>query len=1010
MKNILIRTMIVLCISLFPVCFLCASAKDEITLYANGRETECYTKGSFKAESFGGGMLLVALYKDDMLVSCAVDKNETEAELAAEINIDSTKDTQLKVFRFDSNLAPICKPLEVKPLEDCCMVFVNSDFEDSSLTETDGETLKIEEKNGNGFLSINKTEGKAAIYPIAVANPTSQIIYEADYKFNGIFNTRLLSERSSTEISTYLRCRGENICIGNTNTAIAKFSVGEPMHIALALDYSTGCFDVYINGDWAGSGDSLSNASKFPKKRTFQICSVNSTGSGELEVDNIRVYSGDQLLNIGGARPNVSLTDDNHVLLAKYKNVIAVNTDTKTAIVNGEKSHVEIISDEPLIFSAEGESISVSEAEANGMVLTKTEFGLWLLTDGLCEYTDSELWELNRFLIYDRPEAEEIAAKCINAQRPRLLLSGNKVDNIRVSADPDIVRLRESVIDKADYALTQKTYSYGISSTGSMRDIPESLEMMMNLGMAYMLTGNLKYTERAWAEAQTLCEFEDWNSSKFLDVGEVTAILGITYDWMYDAWTPEQRKTISDAILEKGVNLLRKIYFNEPVGNTYASWWDSDNNYNVVGNGGCLLGALAILENNPEVCAKVSECTIRAIENMLVKYFPDGGWEEGGGYWGYALKYLTMCVASMENALGSDYGYLDTYGISKTGWFGIALETPTGIMNIGDTENQHLNSAAILFWAEKFSDTALSVARRYCVEKYGLEETVFDLVYSNSSAGTDEFSLPEVSYVKGVEILSLRSGVGAKDTYIGISGGTGDTNHGHLDSGAFIIDMKGERFAVDIGADKYNAPGYFGAQRYKYYRTRPEGHNLFVINPNNSFDNDGNEYYGQSLTAVSKIAEYEDGYGIINLSDAYERDATSVMRGVRITKNGGVEIRDEIVLKDTAELHWYFHTDADEIMLLSDSAALLTKNGVSVIVKFTSDAGAALSVKDAVRYADSEEVQDTLTNGVKKLDYSFSGAQGQLFISVQICSADNADTLPESIELKEWGDLYENNN
>ena len=64
--------------------------------------------------------------------------------------------------------------------------------------------------------------------------------------------------------------------------------------------------------------------------------------------------------------------------------------------------------------------------------------------------------------------------------------------------------------------------------------------------------------------------FIDWNPAHFLDVTEMTMGMAIGYDWLFDDLSPDARKNIRDAILNKGIN-PSKI-------SDYNSWLRSRNN------------------------------------------------------------------------------------------------------------------------------------------------------------------------------------------------------------------------------------------------------------------------------------------------------------------------------------------------------------------------------------------------------------------------------------------------
>ena len=65
--------------------------------------------------------------------------------------------------------------------------------------------------------------------------------------------------------------------------------------------------------------------------------------------------------------------------------------------------------------------------------------------------------------------------------------------------------------------------------------------------------------------------------------------------------------------------------------------------------------------------------------------------------------------------------------------------------------------------------------------------------------------------------------------FVGFKGGDNKVNHSHADLGTFVLDAMGYRWAMDLGPDDYNLPGYFGKERWNYYRLRTEGHNTLVV-------------------------------------------------------------------------------------------------------------------------------------------------------------------------------------
>ena len=48
-----------------------------------------------------------------------------------------------------------------------------------------------------------------------------------------------------------------------------------------------------------------------------------------------------------------------------------------------------------------------------------------------------------------------------------------------------------------------------------------------------------------------------------------------------------------------------------------------------------------------------------------------------------------------------------------------------------------------------------------------------------------------------------------------------------------VLDLLGERWAYDLGADNYNLQNELKYPEYSIYRKRSEGHNVLVFNPQN---------------------------------------------------------------------------------------------------------------------------------------------------------------------------------
>lgn len=111
----------------------------------------------------------------------------------------------------------------------------------------------------------------------------------------------------------------------------------------------------------------------------------------------------------------------------------------------------------------------------------------------------------------------------------------------------------------------------------------------------------------------------------------MTAAFAIAYDWLYDAWTPQQRQGIMGSIITLGLSFGTEAH-------DIDNWWRGDTitgNWNCVCNSGLTLGALAILDDDNSGIAQT--ILARTIENAQggCAHAPstDGSWTETPNYW-----------------------------------------------------------------------------------------------------------------------------------------------------------------------------------------------------------------------------------------------------------------------------------------------------------------------------------------------------------------------------------------
>jgi hypothetical protein len=284
-------------------------------------------------------------------------------------------------------------------------------------------------------------------------------------------------------------------------------------------------------------------------------------------------------------------------------------------------------------------------------------------------------------------------------------------------------------------------------------------------------------------------------------------------------------------------------------------------------------------------------------------------------------------------------------GFSTTGDMPLAFTGPTGqTFNYADAGSGFAGAPQLFWLASAFNTPAYAAFQAPYAKS---NPRPLDLLWGASwlvkepSAATRPLDLR----FRKDNLVYLRSAWGdPRALFVGFKGGDNHVSHAHLDLGSFVFDALGQRWAMDLGSDDYNRPGYFGANRWKFYRCRAEGHNCLLINPDEGPD--------QPPSATAEVTQfYSDasrGSAVVDLTNAYAGSAKSVRRGVALLDGRKrVLIQDEVHAENPVEYFWFMHTDAAVKVEADGMTATLTKGGETLTARIASPAGAKFTVSEA---------------------------------------------------------------
>jgi hypothetical protein len=535
------------------------------------------------------------------------------------------------------------------------------------------------------------------------------------------------------------------------------------------------------------------------------------------------------------------------------------------------------------------------------------------------------------------PPAAQILQR-LQPGHPRLLLSTAECATLkaRVASEPQLREWHTDLLADAQRILTQAPSKYeipdGLRLLATSRRV---LERVRLLALLHRLAGDQRYAQRAWKELEAAAAFKDWNPKHFLDTAEMTHAFAIGYDWLYDYWTPEQRTTLRQAMIEKGL----KPALNVVNGEIRGGWWSkATHNWNQVCNGGIGAGALALADVEPALAGRFLEASLKSLQLALRSYGPDGAWNEGPGYWTYASDYTVLYLAALNSALGTDFGLSGFPGFDQTALFPLYVCGTTGLsFSFADCHAGRMH-APELFWLARRFEQPVAAWMEQRVRNPG----ALDLVWYDAKAVSPQAAgLSLDKYYRGVEVTTFRGAWQEPNaTFFGFKAGDNKANHSHLDLGTFVLDALGERWAEDLGSDDYNMPGYFGGKRWDYYRLRAEGHNTLVINPGKGPD--------QDPKAAARMLRFESkpdaALAIADLTPAYAAEVQRVERGLRLIGRKSVLVEDEVTAKQPADVWWFLHTAAQIRVSQDGRTAELQIGAKRLNARLLSPAGASFTV------------------------------------------------------------------
>lgn len=501
-------------------------------------------------------------------------------------------------------------------------------------------------------------------------------------------------------------------------------------------------------------------------------------------------------------------------------------------------------------------------------------------------------------------------------EHPRLLASRADLAALRKSIDGDSARrvLGRAVVEQAELMQNVDPVTRTLQGRRLLDQSRRCVKRVVVLAMAYHLTGDDRHVRRCEKEMLAAARFADFNPSHFLDVAEMTFALAIGYDWLFDRLGETARNEIRTAIIEKGVVL--------PFQTRHNGWVKASNNWGQVCHGGLTAGALAVMEDEPDLAARTVHNALHNVTHAMHAFAPKGGYPEGPGYWSYGTGYNVLLIGVLESALGTDFGLSKAPGFDQTGQYVSLTCGPSGqLFNYADGGAGRGPEPALFWFASRFNrpDWLLGERERLLAEVAGLrpEHAASSgdrllptaLLWMADGGDGPDVRMPLHWHSEGETPITIHrsSWTDPDATFVGLKAGSPSASHGQMDVGAFVLDADGVRWAVDLGAEGYYRIESRGmnlwdrgqdSDRWTIFRQSNHGHNTLVI--------DGGL---QRASGNGRVVSFSDDaafpHSVVDMSSVYQEQAKSVRRGVALVDHREVLIQDELTgLKPGSRVRW----------------------------------------------------------------------------------------------------------
>jgi hypothetical protein len=234
-----------------------------------------------------------------------------------------------------------------------------------------------------------------------------------------------------------------------------------------------------------------------------------------------------------------------------------------------------------------------------------------------------------------------------------------------------------------------------------------------------------------------------------------------------------------------------------------------------------MIGALAIVRDVPDPLPEtVFQRCLESVPTGFHSYSPDGGWDEGPGYWAYATEYAAYLLSSLNTCAadriwaGGPAGLLRKRPLSHACRRRCATESNRQrrrFFNFSDCDEERRGSWCMRWLSWRFEEPRFNWMAHKDGQARAMDLFWYMPMQQNSTKGLELNKVfkgrANVAMLRGA--WATKAGTGFRpwlpeatedEVFLGIRAGhnSRENSHGHLDLGSFVLDAQQVRWATDL--------------------------------------------------------------------------------------------------------------------------------------------------------------------------------------------------------------------